>query len=503
MSPIINVPWTSFFMTLNYFLQFPAVAGNIFLPYSLFVMEYDTHRSCQDRDTDMVMITIVNCLEGNYAVNRENKCLVGLLLSIRHISMSTTATGGTFLSSIGNRYGPGYGANQRQNLGRQSASQMYNRIATFADLKSEGGGRCFAVVLKTNQESNDFFSHCLPGSLGVGCVFLLEEPSPVESSLGSTSSVPVIEGCSRLLPLAEPYQKYIPTAILSVPEAGDTKYFAMHHAQVTFRMAMFQKAICGGIFCDRQNKPGTTMQRCGCFHGDRSTQTTIRCDVSIPVPPQYHEDSTYLVKNVRSWRTAQLFLREQSWQHVDLDDWRQQKLLREKVTAICDIINNNGGWCIVGWLRTGTVQDNSNVGTLPGQSDNLASINMLPHISYLFPNDPATVFALVDYNNNKLDLSSNDDVPVADVNDGEQDDDNVVVVVEHPEVPADDHDGSVEEAKNNGSQEEGKNNEPEQQARAPVDHHSEGKEENKNDFEDALQVRVSESGGAEEGKNNK
>jgi hypothetical protein len=246
-------------------------------------MEYLPDVTSPRRDADMVLISIVTCLQGNYAQNRQNKCLLGLLLSIRHISMSTTGPTGTFLSSAMNRYASGYGPNQRMNLGRTSSPHTYNRIATFADLKSDG--KCFAVILKTSAESNHFFKHCLPGQLGVGCVFLLEEPSIVLSYLGSTSSVPVFEGCSRLLPLSRPYPQYIPTVTLTVPESGCTAYFSMHNAEVTIGMAMFQNSICGGEFCDRQVNPGTPMQRCGCFHGDRGTQMTIRCDVNIPVPP--------------------------------------------------------------------------------------------------------------------------------------------------------------------------------------------------------------------------
>ena len=72
-------------------------------------------------------------------------------------------------------------------------------------------------------------------------------------------------------------------------------------------------------------------------------------------------------------------------------------------------MNNNGGWCIVGWLRTGVVQDSSNAGT--AQTGNWASIHTVPHISYLYPTNPGVVFGLLNYVDNKVDLSGEQQDP--------------------------------------------------------------------------------------------
>jgi hypothetical protein len=216
-------------------------------------------------------------------------------------------------------------------------------------------------------------------------------------------------------------------------------------------------------------------------------------------PPQYNIDRTYLVSDVRSWRTAQLFVRDESWQSVQPGDWDQQKLLRDQVEIICDIVNNNGGWCVVGWLRTGIVQDTSNASTIPGQPDNLASINMFPHISYLFPSDPAAVFAAPNYSINKLDLASNDDAPVANVNADimVEEETEAPAGGEEPEVPADDFNGGVEEQKHTESEEE-KDATPEEQEQVPADDRNGNGEEDKNKSDDEAQAAVNDGTGGKE-----
>jgi hypothetical protein len=55
------------------------------------------------------------------------------------------------------------------------------------------------------------------------------------------------------------------------------------------------------------------------------------------------------------------------------------------VKKVLEYVNQNGGWTYVGWVRTGTVQDTSD--TAARESDNIASRDQAPHISYLYPTD--------------------------------------------------------------------------------------------------------------------
>ena len=53
-------------------------------------------------------------------------------------------------------------------------------------------------------------------------------------------------------------------------------------------------------------------------------------------------------------------------------------------------INAQGGWTYVGWTWTGIVHDNSDIGP-PKESENRASQDVKPHISYLYPTSPENI----------------------------------------------------------------------------------------------------------------
>ena len=60
--------------------------------------------------------------------------------------------------------------------------------------------------------------------------------------------------------------------------------------------------------------------------------------------------------------------------------------LRQAVNDITKHVNDNGGWTIIGWIRTGRVKDqSSDINT----SDIINTLFPKPHISYLFPSETA------------------------------------------------------------------------------------------------------------------
>ena len=92
----------------------------------------------------MTVVRINECQNPRF--NREDKCLLGFLLSIRHISMSSAGVTGTYMTSTTSRFAQGNTANQHQRFGNQIA-RPYDRMYTFADLKY-GGGKCLLPLLR-------------------------------------------------------------------------------------------------------------------------------------------------------------------------------------------------------------------------------------------------------------------------------------------------------------------------------------------------------------------
>lgn len=329
----------------------------------------------------------------NSVSSQENKALLGLCLSIWHISMSTSIgdSGGRYLltSSLPTRQATG--PNSRARTGNATYSRNYDRLVMFADLRSSTGC-CFACILEKQRDSTRFFDKMKNGQEGVGAIFVLEEPPPVKNTLGSTTSVATVEPCDRTLPVVGQYDQAVLLTPLTSPPAGETAYFAKHHVMnLMLGAASFQEAICAGKLCDRQVEKKAATWKCGCIFAAKHSAVpcVVEVNVGIDVPLSFDPSGSKVVHNFRSFCTSQLFLDEDCWPAISLGNPHQRTLLQNAVTNVVIHINTHGGWTYVRWVRTGAVQDTSDVGSR--ESENVASRDQMPHISYLYPTDPADI----------------------------------------------------------------------------------------------------------------
>ena len=347
------------------------------------------HINCSPRQDVDHFVSITQCEDKRFPDNRENSALIGVLLQIRHNSM--VAEDRRALLTTGSRYAAGATAALRQRLG--GGNRNYDRLALFADTRESG--RCFAIIFKNPTMSTSFFNRCIRTHEGVGNVFILDEPTPVTSTLGSTASVPIIEQVWDCLPLSNSINTLVPTVPLIPPEMGCTRYFSLHNiTNIRFQNASFVPSLCSGSFCDRQlsseNMTNPQVARCGCFHYDRSSSAiTIQFDIALPCPLEFDQSGVTYVNGFRSYRTTLLFIKKETLKYIKRNNSDQLSSLRRAVQQIVTYINNNGGWSYIGWLRTGTVHDASEAQATV--AENLASTSQTPHLSYLFPSNEELV----------------------------------------------------------------------------------------------------------------
>ena len=192
------------------------------------------------------VISIKKCQTSAYLLNPkapERTGVVAVMLSLR------TATGSgktTLVNTGGARYGTGAGSNSRARLGNNYATANYDRIVTFADCSSTSGA-CFAYMTHYKTQSFNFFKNLRVGQEGIGDLILLEEINPVADSLGATTNVALIKGCSHVLPLAGDVATLVPSVPLEAPSKGDTRYFCQHQVRhIEFGHVSIEQAICGG-----------------------------------------------------------------------------------------------------------------------------------------------------------------------------------------------------------------------------------------------------------------
>ena len=339
------------------------------------------HIGINPRKNVTTFLKISQCEDKLFQRKKQNSALIGVLIQLRHNSM---VSDGKQLLTTGSRYAPGMSGASRQRLG--GGGRNYDRLALFADTKEPG--RCFAVIFKNPGMSSSFFKRCERTHEGVGHTFFLDEPAPVTNTLGSTSSVPIIEEVLDCLPLSNSINTLVPAVPLIPPEIGCTRYFAYHNVIMEIPNACFVESFCNGIFCDRQlsadNMTNPKTAKCGCFHYDRSSAPiTIQFGITLECPLDFDQTGLTDVSSFRSYRTTLLFIKKENLKNVKKNNYDHLHLLRKAVEDIFAYVNNNGGWSYIGWLRTGTVQDVSE--TQSNIAENLASTSQMPHLSYLYP----------------------------------------------------------------------------------------------------------------------
>ena len=106
--------------------------------------------------------------------------------------------------------------------------------------------------------------------------------------------------------------------------------------------------------------------------------------VTFPVPEKFDANGLQSVLAFRSLRTSRLFVDPDCWNLLDCDKQEHEDALRIAVDRINNYISRKGGWTYIGWLRTGSTTDQSDIIAFK-DVENISSLTQSPHISYLFP----------------------------------------------------------------------------------------------------------------------
>lgn len=205
--------------------------------------------------------------------------------------------------------------------------------------------------------------------------------------------MPLLEGYSNVYPVEGNIAKIIPSVPLTRPEAGFTKFFALHgYKNLIIGNTSLKESICGGEFCDRQTPTGFSVSEstaCGCFYNTYADRIVTQHTLRIKCSKEFSPSEYIIVREFRSHRFDKiLFENLPTSLFSDLDNNTKfyDKILREQTNKLVQHVNSHGGWSIIGWVRTGKVQDASEEGNK--DAEDIAALDVKPHVVFVSPTNP-------------------------------------------------------------------------------------------------------------------
>ncbi len=283
---------------------------------------------------------------------------------------------------------------------RQSNKSFpYDRLFRFGAIGSSIG-HVFVILTSSVAQSVSILSCCNDISVGQ-TVFILEPTFTGKSLSKDKNSIPIIETWKPLRPyFFHDFQQipYNPT----LTTAGTTNYFVYKNIDIAVHKLSMCEAHCAGILCDRQNVI-LTGKNCGCLYSPSSVpkvvlemnivlkNKTMSNVTTIPLPNLYELSNAEIIMKVtqfRSWKFTKLMLGNLHTltRVLQYTSEEVEENLRKTINEAITVVNNNGGWLIIGWYQVGIQKDASDEGTK--NDDDIMAATIAPHIVHLTPMDP-------------------------------------------------------------------------------------------------------------------
>ena len=194
------------------------------------------------------------------------------------------------------------------------------------------------------------------GSITIGSIFRVPCPLPIESWM--RGDIPLI--VSHFPVFLMKYPTHIPTIQMNTEIGGNTSLaFVYNGVDLAVDYTSLVKTSCTGSFCDKQRIGDWLGSRgCGCY-GMASNSTSLAIQHCVTVTT-FQDDK--VMKDFSSSKFSKLYMRGDipgscKLYHLQLTEAYMKML--DCIAGCINLINENGGFTVVGWYKRGTITDKS------------------------------------------------------------------------------------------------------------------------------------------------
>ena len=247
----------------------------------------------------------------------------------------------------------------------------------------EENARVVYLMEARNQNKNLWnknVNHRDNGSISIGSIIRLPCPMPINTYMR----------CD--IPLIVSYQPAIllkfPSTIRSIPmnieiESNTSSAFVYNSTDIEINFTTAVKTSCSGNLCDRQRiSDWNGIKGCGCYGmPPNSTSLAIQHAISISTI----NSESFRMDDFSSRKFSSLYLTDVIPGSVKLYMLQITNAyieIIESITNCVNLINENGGFTVIGWYKKGLINDKSmiaakhtGVGTVSGSNNNNTNVD--------------------------------------------------------------------------------------------------------------------------------
>ena len=266
-----------------------------------------------------------------------------------------------FSATIRNRQGRGAYNNRTVQM---TYLRMYlcRVVSTVPSRSSE------VVYIMQNGTSNSrIWSKCLDlrdnGTVTIGTIFRMISPNLIDQEIGG---IPLLKADQPSMVMRPPAA--LPeTPINSNVEGDKCHAFTINGALLTISKTKVCETSCGGFFCDKQRADEIVKPTaCGCFNM-LSYRSKLAVAHNITIEALDANQTVIRQKCFSSAAFSRIYLKGSFPQNSNagmFEHNEQYSNLKNAARQNVNIINENGGWTIVGWYKRGMMTDRALIGNV-------------------------------------------------------------------------------------------------------------------------------------------
>ena len=296
-----------------------------------------------------------------------NKCCVGYVMGYSSPNPNiqcSSRSGGTTLASL-----------SQNNPKKVLNQERFHKILMLGDVFPESNIP-FSVVMK---HRDSLFRLCknsnLAAEITMGDTVAVLRPAVDDRTLGTT---PILRDPRQIL-LLKRNVSFPEKPLQMAAQPGHTIFFRKKGVKVDFYNPVFlcgNEVPCISSTCDRQDP------RCQGCHGNTGIKRNfvLRVGVDVLQQPDYDASKGIAQFEHRSWMFTQEVIRNlREMATLDYGNlWKYEGIIKDQLTAMATLVNENGGWTVMGWHRRGTVSTGTN-------SEPVLSLSTRGHLTRITP----------------------------------------------------------------------------------------------------------------------